>query len=332
MSSIEDLNRIFERANENKADFVLHLGDLSNDYVGSPELLNAYLNNSHGFDVYGVYGNHELESENNSMQAVTPKLTNRSSEVVWGTANGKIGDGSVGYYYFDREDLRVVCTDTQYSYMEDIAEWVHNPTNSWGEPGILGSSLGPEQLLWLEEVLTDAADKGRKCIVLSHTAFNGDWAGASSDADAVAAIFAKVNAIRDGTVMMAINGHYHTNRIQSKDNICYFDVNTVRNGYWMKDGTPHYTETQTFHYVSYDEEGSPDDSGERALNTLWQASNTWFFKDPLSAIVTISLDTGEIEIKGMKTSWIYDVAPDVNNEGTMPEIYNSRIQKGGEKL
>ena len=98
--SVKDMDNILDRAKADNADLVIHLGDMCNDYIGSKELVNAYLDNKYGFAVYGLYGNHELESENNSMPVVTPMLTNR--EVVWGTADGKIGDGSIAYYYFDK--------------------------------------------------------------------------------------------------------------------------------------------------------------------------------------------------------------------------------------
>jgi DNA repair exonuclease SbcCD nuclease subunit len=91
-----------DRARDDRVDFVLHAGDFSNDYQGSPELVKKYLNNEYDLSVYGVYGNHELESNDNSMELVTPLLTN-DTRVIWGTADGKLGDGSIGYYYFEKK-------------------------------------------------------------------------------------------------------------------------------------------------------------------------------------------------------------------------------------
>ena len=45
--TVEDLDKILKRANENNVDFVIHCGDFCNDYIGSPELWNTYLNNKH---------------------------------------------------------------------------------------------------------------------------------------------------------------------------------------------------------------------------------------------------------------------------------------------
>ena len=113
LTSVSDLNEILDRANENNVDFIIHAGDFCNDYIGSPEITNRYLKNVYDIPAYGIYGNHELEKRA-TMQIVTPLLNNR--EVVWGTPDGKIGDGSIAYFYFDINGIRIVCTDTNYSF------------------------------------------------------------------------------------------------------------------------------------------------------------------------------------------------------------------------
>ena len=42
---VQHLQQILNRAKEEYVDFVLHAGDFSNDYQGSPELIKKYLNN-----------------------------------------------------------------------------------------------------------------------------------------------------------------------------------------------------------------------------------------------------------------------------------------------
>lgn len=84
--------------------------------------------------------------------------------------------GSIGYYYFDNEKgFRVVCLDINYSWNTSKSIWEHNRENSYGPPSenIKGDSLGPVQLSWLEDVLTDAAQKGISCIVTAHTSISG---------------------------------------------------------------------------------------------------------------------------------------------------------------
>ena len=321
MSSIADLNAIFKRANNNGVDFVLQCGDFCNDFIGSPELTNAYLKNSYGLPAYGVYGNHELESANNSMEYVTPRITNQNNNVVWGTQDGKISsDGSIGYYYFDSKGFRVICTDTNYSFNPTKNIWQHNETCSFGPPSgnINVNALGPEQMKWLEDVLIDSANEKIPCIVVSHASLNTKFADASSQADIIAELFNRVNEIREGTIIASLSGHSHLNRMEVMDNIAHISVNTTRNGWWwIMNGQQHYTD-ETFIQVKYDDNGDPiNGSGESVLlSSLIQGPNTWFFADPLNCVVSVS-STGEIEVEGMQSEWLYGIEPDIQNNSTI---------------
>lgn len=306
IASVDDLKFVLDRAKANDVAFAMHLGDLCNDYIGSPELIKAYLNNEQGLPVYGVYGNHELESQNNSMEYVTPLLTNQ--EVVWGTDDGRIGDGSIAYYYFDINGFRFVMTDTNYSWNPTKEIWEHNTTCSYGPPN--GNTkicaLGPVQLEWLKKVIFDAADKGLHCVVCSHMPFVSQW-GAAPEVYDVQKLFNEANGIRQGTVLMAINGHWHSNRQTVIDGVVYLDVNTTRNGVWIPKDDPHY-DNETFIYTDYDENGNKTGEFERPLTDLWMSPKTWYYDAPLSAIITIRED-GKITIDGASVGWYANVVP-----------------------
>lgn len=306
---VQHLKQIMKRARENNVDFVVHAGDFCNDYSGSPEIVKEYLKNEYDLSVYGVYGNHELESKNNSMDYVTPLLTN-DPNVVWKN----------GYCWFERKGYRFICADTNYSYNENAQVWEHNRTASWGAPAgnLYPDSLGPEQLSWLESVLTDAAEKKTPCILISHAGFCDNWRH-SPDSAAVRELIRKVNAIKAGTVIMCINGHYHTNHLEAIEDVLYFDVNAVINGSWVPKKEQHYTDEHTFELENYDAEGNCLGAETVPLSRLWQSVNTHYFQDPLSAVVTIT-DEGKITVTGSKTKWCYDVAPIDPLPGIMPEI------------
>ena len=321
--SVSDMDKILKRASESCVDFIIHAGDFSNDYAGSPEITSRYLKNSYGLPAYGIYGNHEMEGVGNCMQSVTPLLNNR--EVVWGTRDEKIGDGSIAYFYFDVNGFRIVCTDTNYSYNEDKGEWQHNPPLSWGAPAenIKENSLAPTQIKWLENVLNDAADKNISCIIFSHESFSGVWSD-SPDGETVRQLFRNANQRKKGTVLMAINGHLHTNHAKVIDGVLYFDVNTVKNGYWAP-SKKHYGDLAA-EIINYDEQGDEIGKTMTLLNDLRQGSNTWFFDEPLSAIVTVS-KSGEIEIEGAQTSWVGGIVPEVSNtSGTEPQISDVQVK------
>lgn len=315
-STVGDLEAILKRASDENVDFIIHAGDFSNDYIGSPEAVHLYLENPYKLPAYGIYGNHELESNGNSMEVVTKLLTN-DKNVIW-------GDDSVGYYYFDKNGYRIVCTDTNYSWNEELQTWEHNKTASWGAPegNKVPNSLGPEQLEWLENVLTDAAVKKLSCIVLGHASFTEMWYP-SPDTEKVQSIFDKVNNMTPKTIIMCINGHYHTNHLAVKDDIVYFDVNTVLNGSWAPKKEHHYTEKHTYIYEDYDREGHKTGERKRMLTELWQSVNTHYFAAPLDAVVKIS--DGCIEISGSETTWRYDVEPKSSNPAIIPKISSGRF-------
>lgn len=311
-STVDHMKQILSRAADAGASFVIHCGDFCNDYSGSPELVQAYLHNPQGLAVYGVYGNHELESDKNSMQVVTPLLNNR--EVIWGTADGTIGDGRIAYYYTDLCGFRLIGLDTNYSLTPE-ERWQHNTTCSWGAPNgnHRANSLGDEQLAWLSRVLDDAAERGLHCMLFSHGSFCRSW-HPEPDTDAVQALCAAANQKRMGTVIAMWNGHYHTNHHTVEDGILYWDVNTTINGEWIPTRNPHYEDGQTFVYTAYDNNGAETAHYERNLTELWMSPHTWYFRNPLSAVVTVTED-GHIRVEGCQTEWMYGVLPPARPDG-----------------
>lgn len=315
-TTVKDLMTVIDRAKNSGSEFIVHCGDMCNNYVESPELIKPYLGS--GIPVYGVYGNHELEGKN-SMEMVTPQLTN-DREVVWGTEDGKIGDGTIAYYYKDIGEYRIVGTDTNYSFNPELGEWEHNPTCSWGPPAgnLFGNSLGPVQFAWLEKTLISAAREGKKCIILSHASFHKSISGGTPDVEGVQNLFARVNAMRKGTVTMVLNGHYHTNRMFKEKGIVYFDINTTRNIWWQLQKEPHYVDGQGQMVEQLDEQGNVIGEKWQNYNTLWMAENTWFCEDALSAVVTI--DDDKITIAGVESKWVYDMAPERAYDVCEPRI------------
>ena len=313
----EHLDTVLRRAVDNKVDFVVQLGDFCNDFIASPEITRYYTENPYEIPAYGVYGGHDLEyvehsgknlPRDNTMALVTPYL-NSDDEVVWGTEDGLIGDGSIGYYYYDLGGFRFIAVDSQYSQDPETGVWMKNITYHPPKGNVRGDRLGDKQLAWLETVLTDAAYKEIPCVIFAHSPA---WHGYGGTEPEVKEIFDRVNAIRKGTVMACFNGHMHTNRaVKSVDNVLYMDINATINAWWMgSKAKPHYTEEHTYKYTEYDAEGNVVGVRERPYIELWQGQNTWFVKDPLSAIVTVDTD-GNVKIEGMETEWVYGIAPEM---------------------
>jgi len=328
ITSVAKLEKILARADAEKVDFVIQAGDYCNNFKKSPEIIDTYINNKYDLPVYGVMGNHDCENGSDMMNFVTERLNNR--EVVWGTANGKRGDGSIAYFYFDTEEgYRIVCCDTNYYYNTAKKVWEHYP-DWYSGPSVKtysqANSLGDTQRQWLEKVLMDAADKDMPCIVVTHASMSGNR-NTGSDANLVREIFNKVNAKNLGTVLMVINGHHHTNHTEYVDGILYFDMNTS-NGAYVPDGsakTPNYPATATFEYVEYDSNGKPTGTKNMKINDLQSIGKNemYYFEDSLSAIVHVS-SNGRIIIEGDKTNWYLGVAPANPGDGEEP-LVNSGV-------
>ncbi len=312
--TVSNLNTIFDRAHAHGAEAVLCLGDFCNDFRGSPEIVSAFLNNRYGFPVYNVYGNHELETMGNTMELVTPLLTNR--EVNWGHG---IEDGSIGYYWFDTDDFRFVALDTNYSFNPEMNDWEHNREGSWGAPGSAGlpgcnmypHSLNPRQIEWLREVLSDAAELGKRCILLSHAPLISLMDARVYESRAVEKIIDAVNQRRPGTVIMCINGHRHTDAFMVRNGVVYFDVNTVLSGAWKVKKDFHYEDGQGFEFTDYDADGREISKEHMDYNSLRQGSNTWFFDSPLSANITV--EGNKLTIEGSRCGWVFGVEPDLDS-------------------
>ncbi len=326
VASIGDIEKIFERAKAYNSEFVVHLGDMCNDYIRSLELVDAYLNNKQGFEVYGIYGNHELETLGNTMPIVTPLLTNRMNDVVWGTEDGKIGDGRVAYYYFDKGSFRFICLDANYSLNPSTGKYEHNHNASWGAPAEnkYPCSLGEEQMIWLKKVLFSAAKEEKHCIVLSHPSFSGLWQPCN-DAQKIRILFKKANEARRNTVILALNGHLHTNRQAVIEDVVYLDINAVRSGWWEPKPFDPYKEEDinapryTFEFTDYEQGGRSSQSFQRPLSSLTMGAQTLFFKDPLSATLTVCED-GFVSMKGCATEWMYGIAPNREYDKSLLKI------------
>lgn len=312
-TKVSDLDTILNSALEEDSDFVLHTGDFCTNYVGSPEITTRYLDFS--LPTYGVMGNHELETEGNTVEYVTPKLTN--SEVHWGTADEKVGDGYIAYYWFEKKGIRFVCTDSNYTYNPEKEIWERNTSFLPKQGNLYRSCLGEKQLEWLDKVLTDAAEKKIPCVIVSHAHYHPTWdldydpTLRAGDSEKVRAIFEKVNKIQKGTVMMAINGHVHSNRIEQVDNILYLDVISPLVGWWKRYETDHYKPEHKITLENYDDDGNYIGSKEISVTELMLAKCSNFYEKPL--YTTVRICDGKISVKPMEGKWLYDIRP-VNNE------------------
>ncbi|MBR2043140.1 MAG: metallophosphoesterase [Clostridia bacterium] len=302
---LKHLEEIFERAHETNSALVFHCGDFARNWPAYPELHELYLNNKYSLPVYGTYGNHDTQTIYDTFDFITPRLTN-DKNAVWATDDGKVQNGEITYYYADNENYRFIFIDTNHSYFPKEGKILHAPPGMGEAPpeNVPRHVLGERQLKWLENTLEDAADKGLHCITVSHAGFAGFKEGGwefptpSYDIEKVREMFNKANKKRPNTVIMSINGHYHTDHAATADNILFFTVNSCVTGWWdCKNSKP------------------------------------YRYGAPLYSTVTIS-DDFEITIQGKQGCWLNGNAPEneeyLKTQGVRTCISNNKFKlKGG---
>lgn len=194
-----------------------------------------------------------------------------------------------GHYHFDCNGFRFIVMDTNYCLVNGC--WTHYSQGNYyavaRENRMNISRVPPEQLEWLEGTLEESPFP---CVVASHASFERAVCG-SPDGAAVRRILNKANARHPGRVRLVINGHHHCNHMRLLDSIVYLDLNSA-SYQWTDDA-----------HAAY-----PADYTSR-----WRlAGNTFFWDDPLSAIITLSQD-GRIRVEGQKSRFHLGISPGMAN-------------------
>lgn len=296
--TLDHFKEMMKRANDEKVDFVLHTGDFCNDYVRSPELFKAYLENEYGLEVYGIYGNHEMESgSDNTMEFITPRLCNRPVNFAF--------DGAP-FWYKDFGNYRLIGLDSNYSFAPEKNDWEHNlPGSCMGKQGNTHlASVPPFEMEWFKNLLIDARSKGMKVIPVSHHPFCGVW-GYCYNAKEVKVLLEEFKDV----LPLVISGDIHAGGFCIVDDVAYYGAKAALCAWWDNTKDHHYPEDKTYKYTEYDQDGNAVKTYDRSLNVLQKTY--MYFESPLSSIVTIE-DDGTVTIDGCNSRWLHGIEPPVN--------------------
>lgn len=190
------------------------------------------------------------------------------------------------YYYKDISGFRLIIIDTNH-WKDDDGTFYHYPGKGVGSPkgwSYDQNLMGDEQLKWFENTVISSKFP---CIVVGHNPINKSNI---EEHKRTLGIINKINYDCPGKILMFLSGHIHRNNIEIINNVVYFNVNATFNGEWVP--SKHTLFPKEFckgHYM---------------------ADNCAYFKDPLSAIVTVE-DNGHIIIDGMETDYLFGVSPEM---------------------
>lgn len=196
---LEDLDFIFNRAEKEKVDFIIHAGDLTHGPSRHLDFMEKY-NNFH-IPTYNCLGNHDADA---TPYLETLKLYNMEN----------------GYYYFDNGGYRIIVLDP--NYFEKDGEYIHFSMSNQYSTLETCDWIPPEQIEWLKQTIDTAPGP---CIVIAHQSFERE-AYCVKNMYEVRKIFNDANAKKPHSVLMVLNGHHHRDFVRILDGILYFDVNS----------------------------------------------------------------------------------------------------------
>lgn len=198
------LEAIFERAEREKVDFIMHCGDFCHDVVTDRALIDRY--NSFHIPTWHTMGNHDFE-KTDGIDIVTE---------AYGMKNGN-------YYSFDRNGIRMISLDNNYYHAPDgsITHYAFaTPDAKCNQKEII---LSPDE----EEFFRDAlAGAPGPCVVFSHASIMRPDGIANRGE-----IRKLLDSASQGRPVLWINGHYHRNNLQIAGNAAFFDLNSTTSDY-----------------------------------------------------------------------------------------------------
>jgi hypothetical protein len=221
----ERLQKIIDRAKENKADFILHLGDFCSTPLQSESLIRAY--NTCGIPAYHVLGNHDADL-----------CTKEEAVTAYGMPHN--------YYYFDIHGFRFIVFDPNYCLVD--GEYVPYSKGNYFKTPTCRDYVPGNQITWLGEIIFSSP---YPCILLSHSSLERTRNGIRNR-DKILSMIKEANREKR-KVIMCINGHYHRDFIRIWDNVVYYDVNSATMD-WLEN--PHHDLFPPDYYAKYKRMGN----------------------------------------------------------------------------
>lgn len=211
-SGREWMERILARAEAEKTDFTVQLGDMVHDVVRERGYLKAY--SSFRQPTYHVVGNHDGER-------------NRRCEMLDAFGLEK------PHYVFERGGFRFIVFNPNFFQTKDgkyVAYEGYNLSQALKAGAVkTGCIIPPEQVEWIRDAVETSS---LPCVLFSHESIERDHSAAN--ARAVRAILNDVNRRNPGRVRLVVNGHHHIDYVRVESDIVYLDLNSATYQYFVK--------------------------------------------------------------------------------------------------
>ena len=195
---------------------------------------------------------------------------------------------SAGYYYFDHGGYRFVILDENY-FSDFPGIYFHYSSRNYFDHGRTRDWMPPEEIAWLRDtVLTSPFP----CLLFSHATLECPLhTGGVKCKDEVRKIIADSQKT-PGRVIMCVNGHNHRSGLDYVDGIARLDVNSASFNWVSK---PHHFYPEEWYHI-YECVG-----------------NQIIFKDPVSAVITLDIENGTIEVEGCPGSFVNGITTEMTD-------------------
>ena len=195
----KELNVIFDRAEKENVDFIIHGGDFCHGPTTCAEFVKKY--NDFHIPSYHVLGNHDTDK---SSLEDTLKIYNMPHE----------------YYYFDCKGYRMIAFDCNYCNVD--GEFVHYDLGNYYKMPAARDWIPPHEVEWLRKTIDESP---YPCILIGHGSF--ERPDGIKNREECMEIFRAANKKRPNSVLMIINGHHHRDNFRIYDGILHFEVNST---------------------------------------------------------------------------------------------------------
>ena len=194
------LDRILERAGEEKVDFMIHLGDFCHTPEKYVDFVRRY--DRSGIPAYHMLGNHECDE-------CPVEAVKRIYNIP-----------PCGYYHFDCNNFRMIVLDPNYYCLD--GRYIHYELKNYYSYGGQLPYLPPEQIAYLRETVLGSP---YPCILFSHQSFERAVHGVKNRGEVLKIV--RESQRTPGRVVLCINGHHHVDYLRFVDGVPFLDLNST---------------------------------------------------------------------------------------------------------
>lgn len=192
------MREFIKKANEEKVDFVIQLGDLCHS-KGVDKILPEF--NAFQGKKYHVFGNHDMDNASKEEMLEKYNMPN-------------------GYYFFDRGGVRFIVLDCAYTRKEGtLVDYNHG---NYFVNRMDRDLIHPEEIEWARQVITESDNP---CVIFSHQAFD-EIGGSVPNREDFRKMLREVNKPERKVIAM-VCGHHHIDAHSVIDGVDYIQMNSA---------------------------------------------------------------------------------------------------------